>query len=75
MYCFVLSTLRLVWTVHGVSDVDVVDKNGKSVVSPDRPDTGWIQYLVSNYQWDTDPSGGWRVASGKDIERTPCDAS
>ena len=58
-----------------VSDVDVVDKNGKSVVSPDRPDTGWIQYLVSNYQWDTDPSGGWRVASGKDIERTPCDAS
>ena len=58
-----------------VSDVDVVDSDGKSVVSPDRPDTGWIQFLVSNYQWDADPESGWRVASSKDIERTPCDAS
>jgi len=57
-----------------VSGVDVIDKDGKSVISPDRPDTGWIQYLVSNYQWDTDPDGGWRVASGQDIERTPCEA-
>ena len=58
-----------------VSQVDVVDANGKSVISPDRPDTGWIQFLVSNYQWDTDPDGGWRVASSQDIERTPCEAS
>ena len=58
-----------------VSNVEVVDKTGKSVISPDRPDTGWIQFLVSNYQWDTDPAGGWRVASSKDIERTPCEAS
>ena len=58
-----------------VSDVDIIDKDGKSVVSPDRPDTGWIQYLVSNYHWDTDPDDGWRVASGQDIERTPCEAS
>lgn len=58
-----------------VSDVDVVDAEGKSVVSPDRPDTGWIQFLVSNYQWDADPESGWRVASSKDIERTPCEAS
>ena len=57
-----------------VSGVDVIDKDGKSVITPDRPDTGWIQYLVSNYQWDTDPDGGWRVASGQDIERTPCEA-
>lgn len=57
-----------------VSDVDVVDKDGKSVVTPDRPDTGWIQFLVSNYQWDTDPDGSWRVASSQDIERTPCEA-
>lgn len=57
-----------------VSDVDVIDKNGKSVTSPDRPDTGWIQFLVSNYQWDTDPDGGWRVASSQDIEREPCEA-
>lgn len=57
-----------------VSGVDVIDKNGKSVISPDRPDTGWIRFLVSNYQWDNDPEGGWRVASSQDIERTPCDA-
>lgn len=58
-----------------VSEVDVIDRDGKSVISPDRPDTGWIQFLVSNYQWDTDPDGSWRVASSQDIEREPCDAS
>ncbi|CUR58094.1 Mucin-5AC (fragment) [metagenome] len=58
-----------------VSDVDVVDADGKSVVSPDRPDTGWIQFLVSNYEWTSDPGGGWRVASSQDIERKPCEAS
>lgn len=58
-----------------VSEVDVVDADGKSVISPDRPDTGWIQFLVSNYQWDANPNAGWRVASSKDIERTPCEAS
>ena len=58
-----------------VSNVDVVDKNGESVISPDRPDTGWIQFLVSNYRWGTDPDGSWRVASSQDIERTPCEAS
>jgi hypothetical protein len=58
-----------------VSQVDVVNANDKSVISPDRPDTGWIQFLVSNYQWDTDPDGGWRVTSSQDIERTPCEAS
>lgn len=58
-----------------VSDVDVVNADGKSVISPDRPDTGWIQFLVSNYQWDANPNAGWRVASSKDIERTPCEAS
>ncbi|WP_188782320.1 hypothetical protein [Nocardioides phosphati] len=58
-----------------VSGVDVVDANGKSVISPDRPDTGWIQFLVSNYQWDTNPDDGWRVASSQDIKRAPCKAS
>lgn len=57
-----------------VSDVDVLDADGRSVVSPDRPDTGWIRYSVANYQWDTDPDGAWRVASSQDLERTPCDA-
>ena len=58
-----------------VTDVDVVDAQGKSVVKTDRPDTGWIRFLVSNYHWDDDPDGGWRVASSQDIERTRCDAS
>lgn len=58
-----------------VSKVDVVDANGKSVISPDRPDTGWIRFLVSNYQWDSNPEGGWRVASSQDVERKPCEAS
>ncbi|MDI6910433.1 hypothetical protein [Nocardioides sp.] len=57
-----------------VSGVDVLDADGKSVVTPDRPDTGWIRYSVANYQWDSDPDGAWRIASSQDIERTPCDA-
>lgn len=57
-----------------VRHVDLVDRNGKSVVSPDRPDTAWVQFLVSNYRWGNDPDGGWRVASSQDLKRTPCDA-
>ena len=57
-----------------VSGVDVLDADGKSVVTPDRPDTGWIRYSVANYEWDSDPDGAWRVASSQDVERTPCDA-
>lgn len=57
-----------------VSGVDVLDADGKSVVTPDRPDTGWIRYSVANYEWDSDPDGAWRVASSQDIDRTPCDA-
>ena len=58
-----------------VSQVDVVDRKGKSIISPDRPDTSWIRFLVSNYQRDKDPDGGWRVASSQDLKREPCDAS
>lgn len=58
-----------------VSDVDIVDASGTSVASPDRPDTGWIRFLVSNYEWDANPDDGWLVASSQDLERTPCDAS
>lgn len=57
-----------------VSGVDVLDADGKSVVTPDRPDTGWIRYSVANYEWDSDPDGAWRVASSQDIDRSPCDA-
>jgi hypothetical protein len=58
-----------------VADVDVVDADGKSIISPGRPDTGWIQFLVSNYQWNSDPDDGWRVASSRDLERSPCAVS
>ncbi len=55
-----------------VSNVDVVDKDGKSVVAPTRPDTGWTRYTVANYEWSKDPDGAWRVAGGEDLEKSPC---
>jgi ABC-type phosphate transport system substrate-binding protein len=58
-----------------VSDVDFVDAGDNSIISSDRPDSGWIRFLVSNYEWDSDPDGGWRVASSQDLEREPCDVS
>ena len=60
---------------YDVSGVDVLDKDGKSVVTPDRPETGWVRYSVANYQWKANPRDGWRVASGTDLERAPCAAS
>lgn len=56
-----------------VSDADLVDASGKSVVSPDRVDVGWTRYTVANYDYQTDPVTGWRVASGKDLQQPPCD--
>lgn len=58
-----------------VSDVDFIDAGGDSIISSDRPDSGWIRFLVSNYKWDADPDGGWRVASSQDLGREPCDVS
>ena len=60
---------------YDVSGVDVLDSDGKSVVSPDRPDTGWVRFLVANYKFKAAPKGGWRVASGTDLKRAPCAAS
>jgi hypothetical protein len=58
-----------------VSKVDVLDKSGRSIVTSSRPDTGVTRYTVANYQYSTDPSGGWRVASGQDLEQSSCTAS
>lgn len=58
-----------------VSDVDILDRNGKSVVGSNRPDTGWIRYTVANYEWSKNPTGGWRVASSRNLGRTPCGGS
>ncbi|MFI5623468.1 hypothetical protein ACIA03_08390 [Nocardioides sp. NPDC051685] len=57
-----------------VSGADLVDKNGNSVVSPDRADVGWTRYTVANYDYQSDPVSGWRVASGKDLRQPPCEA-
>jgi hypothetical protein len=57
-----------------VSKVDVLDKSGKSIVSPNRPDTGWTRYTVANYEYAADPTGGWRVATGQDLKQTTCAA-
>lgn len=58
-----------------VSGVDVLDRTGTSVVSRDRPDIGWTRYSVANYDYADDPNGGWRVATGQDLEDEPCAAS
>lgn len=58
-----------------VTKVDVVDKNGKSVVSPSRPDTSWTRYTAVNYHYSTDPTRGWRIATGQDLKQKPCAAS
>lgn len=58
-----------------VSAVDVLDENGKSVITKGRPDTGWIRYSVSNYDWASNAADAWRVASSQDLEQAPCDAS
>jgi hypothetical protein len=56
-----------------VTGVDVVDGSGSSVVTAERPDTGWIRHTVSNYSWESDPSGGWRVSTSVDLEQAPCE--
>ncbi|MFD6177259.1 MULTISPECIES: hypothetical protein [unclassified Isoptericola] len=58
---------------YDVSDVDVVDSDGTSVVAADRADTGRVRHTVSNYSWDTDPDDGWRVSTSVDLEQAPCD--
>ena len=65
-------TVDVCWDV---SDVDIVDERGTSVVSPDRATTGWTRYTVANYRWSKNPSGGWRIATGKDLKQAPCAAS
>ena len=64
-------TVDVCWDV---SEADLVDASGKSVVSPDRADIGWTRYIVANYHYRTDPLTGWRVASAQDLKQPPCEA-
>lgn len=50
-----------------VSDVDVVDRSGKSVITDARADQWTTKYGVANYSWKTDPQNGWRVAWSEDV--------
>jgi len=65
-------TVDVCWDV---SQADLIDQGGKSVVSPDRANTGWTRYTVANYRWSENPSGGWRVATSRDLEQAPCASS
>ncbi|MFI8528552.1 hypothetical protein ACIGB8_29120 [Promicromonospora sukumoe] len=58
---------------YDVSDVDLVDADGKSVVGPDRPDRRWERLHVANYDYKDDPADGWRVATLETLEKTACD--
>ncbi|MEP9382925.1 hypothetical protein [Nocardioides sp. KR10-350] len=58
-----------------VSKVDLVDKNGKSVVPSTRPDQGSTRYFVTNPKWSTNPSDGWRVSNGQDLKLASCSGS
>lgn len=55
-----------------VSEVDVLDEDGKSVVTPDRKVVGWTRLTVTNTTWTTTPIDGWRVSGGSDLEKAPC---
>lgn len=60
---------------YDVSAVDIRGEEGDSIVSPERPDTGWVRHTVSNYSWDTEPRTGWRVSTSVDLEQAPCDTT
>jgi len=60
---------------YDVTDADIVDADGESVVPSHRPDRGWVRHTVANYEWDSDPARAWRVASSQTIEREPCAGS
>jgi len=58
-----------------VSTVDIIDEDGKSVVTPDRKNVGWTRLTVTNTAWETAPADGWRVSGGSDLDKEPCAAS
>lgn len=57
-----------------VSDVDVVDRTGSSVVKEGRPDELTTRYWVANYTFADDKRTGWKITGAKDIKEGPCAA-
>lgn len=62
-------------TCYDVSEVDVVDADGASVIDADRPDRGWSRLTLTNASFADDPDGGWRVTTGETLEKDPCAGS
>jgi len=60
---------------YDVSDVDVLNAKGQSVVPKTRPNRGWVRHSVANYKWRSDRVGAWRVASSQTLEEQPCAGS
>lgn len=58
-----------------VSQADLVNERGRSVITGSRPPTGWTRYVVANYQWSKNPSGGWRIAASESLEKSSCAAA
>ena len=54
------------------TDVDALDRSGKSVVSDSRPDQLTTRYSVANHSWKTAKRDGWRVSSAQDQEIGSC---
>ena len=55
-----------------VTNVDVVDKNGKSVVLPTRRNRSLVVLTVANYNYAKNPHNDWKVASQDTSENTSC---
>jgi hypothetical protein len=66
------AVIDVCWDVSGV---DVIDRSGTSVVTPERKDIGWTRFTVTNDKWKTTPTDGWRVSGGSDLEKEPCAGS
>lgn len=64
--------VHVCWDVRGV---DVLDSQGKSVVTAARAPVGWSSLTVSNPRFTRDPLGAWRVSASSDLKAPPCAAS
>ncbi|MBS2938497.1 hypothetical protein KDN32_12155 [Nocardioides sp. J2M5] len=58
-----------------VSTVDVLDRHGKSIVTPDRSERGWTRYTLTNPRGEAPFDDGWFVSNGEDLEKAPCSAA
>jgi hypothetical protein len=62
-------------TCYDVSEVDVADSSGTSIIDAGRPDRGWSRLTLTNAAFADDPEAGWRVTAGETLEKAPCAGS